>query len=74
MGPKQVNCCRTEQMSTKEFGKMMKRIQTLEEGRVPAKEATKWRIDGEKNRMTRKVYQRLLNNFCYGRFNGTKGL
>ena len=37
MGPKLVNCCKTEQMGTKEFGTMMKRIQTLEEERVPAK-------------------------------------
>ena len=39
MGPKLVNCCKPDQMGTKEFGKMMKRIQTLEEGSVPAKEA-----------------------------------
>ena len=45
MGPKLVNCCSLEQMGTKEFGKMMKRIQTLEEGRVPAKEANNWRIN-----------------------------
>ena len=38
MGPKLVNCCKPEQMGTKEFGKMMKIIQILEEGRVPAKE------------------------------------
>ena len=63
MGPKLVNCCRREQMDTKEFGKMIKRIQTLEEGRVPAKEAKNWRIEGEKNRITRKEYKRLLNNF-----------
>ena len=37
MGAKLVNCCRPEQMGTKEFGKMMKRIQTLEEGRAPEK-------------------------------------
>ena len=49
MGPKQVNCSRPEQMGTKEFGKMMKIIQTLEEGRVPAKEAKNWRNDGKKN-------------------------
>ena len=36
MGPKLMNCCRLEQMDTKEFGKMVKRIQTLEEGSVPA--------------------------------------
>ena len=43
MGPKLMNCCRPEQMDTKEFGKMVKRIQILEEGRVPAKEAKNWR-------------------------------
>ena len=54
MGPKLVNCCRPEQMGTKEFSKMMKRIQILEEGRVPAKEAKNRKIDGEKKRITRK--------------------
>ena len=63
MGPKLVNCCRLEQMGTKEFGKMMKRIQTLEEGRVPVQEAKNWRIEGEKKRITRKEYQRLLTIF-----------
>ena len=28
MGPKLMSCCRPEQMDTKEFGKMVKRIQT----------------------------------------------
>ena len=63
MGPKQTNCCRPEQMDTKEFGKLRKRIQILEEGRVPAKEAKNWRIDVEKKRITRKECKRLLNNF-----------
>ena len=40
-----------EQMGTKEFGKMMKRIQILEDGRVPAKEANNWRIEGEKKEL-----------------------
>ena len=31
MGPKLVNCCRPEQMGTKEYGNMLKRIQTLED-------------------------------------------
>ena len=39
MGPKLIHCCMQEPMGTKDFGKMLKRIQTLEEGRVPAKEA-----------------------------------
>ena len=38
MGPKLTDCSRLEQMDTKEFGNLMKRIQILEEGRVPAKE------------------------------------
>ena len=63
MGPKRSNCCRLEQMDTKEFGKMMKRIQFLEEGRVPAKEAKNWRIEGDKKRITRKECKRLLHNF-----------
>ena len=74
MGPKLVNCCRRELMDTKEFGKMMKRMLTLEEGRVPAKEAKNWRIEGEKNRFTRKEYKRLLNNFEMEGLMSQKGL
>ena len=50
-------------MGTNEFGKMMKIIQILEEGRVTAKETKNWRIEGAKKRITRKEYQRLLNKF-----------
>ena len=57
MGPKLVNCCRPEQSI------MMKRIQTLEEGRVPAKEAKNWRMEGEQKSITRKEFKMLLNNF-----------
>ena len=39
MGPKLMNCCKPEQMGTKEYGKVMKRIQTLEDGRVSVTEA-----------------------------------
>ena len=60
MGPKLVNCCKPEQTGTKAFSKMMKIIQILEEGRVPAKEAKNWRTEGEKKRNTRKEYQRLF--------------
>ena len=58
MGPKLPG-----QVGTKEFGKMLKRIQTLEEGRALAKEAKNWRIEGKKKRLTRKEYQRLVNKF-----------
>ena len=49
MGPKLINVCMLEPMGTNEFGNIVKIIQTLEEGRVPAKEAQNWRIEGEKN-------------------------
>ena len=42
-------------MGTKEFGKMMKIIQTFEEGRVPAKEATNWRIEGEEKNFEKRI-------------------
>ena len=40
MGPKLINCCKRERMGTKEHGKILNRIQTLEDGGVPAMEAT----------------------------------
>ena len=54
MGPKLLNCCKPEKVDTKEHGKMLKRIQVLEDGRAPAKEARNWMIEGLKRRMTRK--------------------
>ena len=63
MGPKLMNCRRPERMCTREVGKMVERIQTLEEGRVPAKEADTWRIEVKKERIARKEHQRLVNKF-----------
>ena len=64
MGPKLMNCGKPEQMGTKECGKMLKRIQVLEDGGgVLAKEARSSRIEGQKRGVTRKEYQRLLNKF-----------
>ena len=34
MGPKLMNCCRPEQVGTKEHGKMLKLVQVLEDGRI----------------------------------------
>ena len=48
MGPTLMHCCRPEQLGTKEHGKLMKRIQILDDGRVPAEEATSWKIEGKK--------------------------
>ena len=41
VGPKPMNCCKPEQVGTKEYGKMLKQIPILKDGRVPAKEARK---------------------------------
>ena len=48
------------QVGTKEYGKMLKRIQVVEDGGVLAKEARSCRIEGQKRRNTRKECQRLL--------------
>ena len=56
VGPTPANCCRSEQMGTKEFGKMMKIILILEEGRAPAKEAENLRIEGERKELREKEY------------------
>ena len=55
-----MNCCKPEMMGTQGHAKMLKIIQVLEDGRVPAKEARNWRIEGQK-KITRKEYQSLLN-------------
>ena len=39
MGPKLRKYCKPEQVGTREYGKMLKRSQVLEDGRVPAEEA-----------------------------------
>ena len=63
MGPKLMNCCRQEQMGTKEFGKMLKRIQVLKDGRVPAKEGKELENRWKKTRITRKEYKKPANKF-----------
>ena len=42
-----MNCCKPVQVGTKEHGKMLKRIEILEDGKVFAKEAKYWRIEGK---------------------------
>ena len=62
-------------MGTKEFGKVMKRIQTLEEGRVPANQPKKSGESREKRKESaRNEYKRLVNNVSDGRTNDTKRL
>ena len=61
-------------MGTKDFGRMLKRLQTLEEGGAPAKETKNWRIEGEKKRITREEYQRLFFKFEMEGLLAQKGL
>ena len=63
MGPKLRNCCKPVQVCTREHGKMLQRIQIVEDGRVPAKEAKNWRIEVKKRRITGKKYRRMSSEF-----------
>ena len=58
-----MNCCKLEQAGTQEYGKVTKRIQVLEDGRVLAKEARNRKIEGQKRRIAENDYQRLLHEF-----------
>ena len=62
------------QVGTKEHGKMLRRIQVLEEGWVPAKEAKNWKIEGQKRRITRKEHRSLWNEFKTEGFMAQRGL
>ena len=66
MGLELMNCCKPEQVGTTEYGKMLKRIQVLEDGRIPAKEVRNWKIEGQKRRITWKEYRILSNDFEMG--------
>ena len=55
MGPKLMNCCKPEPMGTQGYGQMLKRLQVLEDGGIPAKEARSWRIEGQKEKDRKKM-------------------
>ena len=63
-----MNRCKPEKVGAKEYGKILKRIQVLEDDRIPAKEARKEKIEGQKRRITRKEHRILWNEFETGRF------
>ena len=46
-----VNCCKPQQVGTKGCGKMLKRIQLFEDGRVPAKEAKTGRLKEKRGQL-----------------------
>ena len=53
---------------------MLKRIEVLEDGRVPSNDAKHWKIKRQKRRITTKEYQRHLNKFGMEGFVGQKRL
>ena len=67
MGPKLMNWCKPEQMGIKECGKMLERIQVLEDGRVPAKKASKKLED---RRTKEKNYEKRVSEACKQGRNG----
>ena len=74
MGPKLINCCKTGTDWHQRVWQNNEGIQVLVDGRVPAKEASSWRIEGRKRRITRKEYQRVLNKFVMEGFMAQKVL
>ena len=72
-GPKLMNRCKPEKTDTKEYGKMLRRILTFEEERVPAKNAEGWNIGGQNGRVTRKGCSRLQEVFEVGGVMAKKG-
>ena len=52
-----MNRRKPEKMDTKEYGKMLRRILILEEGRVPAQNARGRKIEGQKKRVTKEDCQ-----------------
>ena len=62
MGPQLMNCCKLEQVEHTRARQNVKTDPVLEDGRVPAKEAKTWKIEGQK-KITRTEYQRLIEEF-----------
>ena len=65
---------KAEQMGTKAYGKMLKMMQVLEDGRVPAKEARSSRIEGQREELREKSIRGFLNKFEMEGFMAQKGL
>ena len=63
IGPKRMNCCRPEQMDTKEFGKMVKRIQILKEGRSPSQRSKELENRGRKEKNYEKGVSEAVKQF-----------
>ena len=71
MGPKLMNCCKPDPMGTHGYAKMLKRIQ---DWKMVACQQRSWRIEGQKKRITRIEYQRLLTSLKWKALWRKKGL
>ena len=69
MGPQLTNCCRLVQMDTKEFGKMMKRIQGR---KSPSQRGNELENRGRKEKNYKKGVSEAVKQFRNGRRNGAK--
>ena len=70
MGPKLMKCCKLEQQS-RDY------VETNSNSRgrqCSCKGSKKWKIEGQNRRITRNVYQRLLNKFEMEGFMAQEGL
>ena len=74
MGPKLGNCCKPEQVGTKEYGKILKRIQVLQDGRVPAKDAKNEKLKDKKEEDYEKRVSEAFDKFEMEGFMAQKGL
>ena len=66
-----MNCCKPEQVGTKECGKMMTRFQILEEGR-PSQSGKELDNRGRKEKNYQKGEKEAGKQFRNGRINGAK--
>ena len=57
MGTKLMNFSKSEKVGTSNCGSMLKKIQVLEEGRVPAKKARK--LEGQDKKKAKKIVGRV---------------
>ena len=71
MGPKLMNCCKPEQMGTKERGNIIQNSRRRQCASQGCKRLEDRRI---KEKITRKEYERLVNKFEMERFNGSNRL
>ena len=66
MEPKLMNCCKPDNTGTKECGTILKRIQVLKEGRIPAKEARGKKIERQKEGLSDKRIGRIWDWMLHG--------